>query len=292
MEQINQGIMQVKKEAICITIPIYRETLSALEIQSVNRCIEILSDYSIYFICHDKLNINFYKTHFQKIKKYKFFHEKYFESLKGYNTLLLNVEYYNAFSNYKYMLLYQTDCYVFKDELLLWANKGYDYLGGIWFDSFHKNPDFGAQFWYPGNGGFSLRNIKNIIHVLNSKKKLKNWKQLMEEKKKLGETKGLKTFKHTVLFILKMFGYKNSVSFYAQHFDNNEDVFFADLHKKYGLLKVPALEDALMFSWDSNPEFLYKKLKKLPFGCHAWYREDKPYKNNKSFWFNIITNLQ
>ena len=30
------------------------------------------------------------------------------------------------------MLIYQLDAYVFKDELLNWANKGYDYIGAPW----------------------------------------------------------------------------------------------------------------------------------------------------------------
>lgn len=280
------------KNDICITIPIYKEFLSDLEIQSVQRCIDVLSNYSICFVCAKDLDVYFYKSHFKEIKRYIFFHEKYFKSLIGYNTLLLNVGYYNAFSKYKYMLLYQTDCYVFKDDLLFWANKKYDYLGGVWFDNFHNNPDFGAQFWYAGNGGLSLRNVETMIKVLNSKKKLKNWKQLMEEKSKLGRTKGLKAFKYAVLFVLKAFGYKNSVKFYAQHFDNNEDVFFADLNIKYGLLKVPPVEDVLLFSWDMRPDYLYNKLKTLPFGCHAWFRDDVPYELNKGFWLKIMNDFK
>tara|TARA_R110002096_G_C14459194_1_gene712140 strand:- start:63 stop:914 length:852 start_codon:yes stop_codon:yes gene_type:complete len=280
------------KSDICITIPIYKEHLNSYEIQAVNRCIEVLSDYTICFVCAKSLEVQFYKSNFKEIESYVFFDEKYFKSLEGYNALLLNIKYYSAFSQYKYMLLYQTDCYVFKNDLLFWVNKGYDYIGGVWFDNFHKNPDLGAQFWYAGNGGFSLRNIETMIHVLNSKKKLKNWNQLMEEKRKLGKTKGFKSFKHSVLFILKAFGYKNSISFYAKHFDNNEDVFFADLHLKYAVLNVPRVEDALLFSWDRRPDYLYDKLKVLPFGCHAWYRSDVPYEINKGFWLKIMNDFK
>ena len=276
------------KNDICITIPIYKETLDSFEIQSINRCIEILSQYSIYFVCSKTLNTSFYKAHFQDIKKYMFFDKQYFESLRGYNQLLLNINYYEVFSKYEYMLVYQTDCYVFKDELLYWASKNFDYIGGVWFKNFHNYNNNKPKLWFPGNGGFSLRKISTFIKVLNSKKRLKNYSQLEEEKKKLGKTKGLKSFKNSILFFLKFFGYKNSVSFYAKHFDNNEDVFFSNLCMEYHMLKVPKVSDALLFSWDSNPEYLYQQLNQLPFGSHAWFRDDKPYENNRAFWLNII----
>lgn len=276
------------KGQICITIPIYKETLNDFEVQSVRQCIEVLSGYTIYFVCANNLNKKFYKEKFKEIKQYVSFDAKYFQDLKGYNELMLNYIYYSAFSNYKYMLLYQTDSYVFKDELLNWANKGYDYIGGLLFEGFHGNPDEGAKLWCAGNGGFSLRNISAIVKVLKSKKKLKNKKELEQERKRLVATKGIKRLKYFILFSLKRLGYKNSVGFYAKNFDNNEDVFLINLSLRFNLITMPIVEEALNFAWDRRPDYMYGKLGELPFGCHAWNREDMPYEGNKNFWTKFI----
>lgn len=276
------------KSQICITIPIYKETLNEFEVKSVRQCINVLIEYDIFFVCSNTLNTKFYKEQFSEIKNYKTFNNHYFANLKGYNSLLLSTSYYLKFENYKYMLVYQTDCYVFKEELLIWAQKGYDYIGSVVFNNFLKNPEDGADFWCAGNGGFSLRNISAFLKVLKSTKKLKNKQQLALERKALGVVTGFKAFKHDILFILKRFGYKNNVSFYASQYDNNEDVFFINLSITYNLLTMPEVEEALLFSWDRRPDFLFHKLNKLPFGCHAWYREDAPYFENKTFWTKHI----
>ena len=124
------------KKDICIVIPIYKEVLSDFETKSVEQCVNILSDYTIFFAAPKGLNVVFYKTSFTNIKEFIFFEEKYFADVSGYNSLLLNYHFYKMFINFKFILLYQTDCYVFKDELLEWANKDYDYIGGVWFEGF------------------------------------------------------------------------------------------------------------------------------------------------------------
>ena len=49
------------KKKICVVIPIYKESLNDYEIQSVEQCIRVLSDYTIHFVCPQGLNIDFYK---------------------------------------------------------------------------------------------------------------------------------------------------------------------------------------------------------------------------------------
>ncbi len=278
------------KSQICIAIPIYKETLNEFEVKSVRQCINVLVGYNIFFVCSNTLNTKFYKEQFSEIKNYKTFENQFFVSLKGYNALLLSVSYYQKFENYKYMLIYQTDAFVFKDELLSWSKKGYDYIGGLLFEGFHGNPQKGAKLWCAGNGGLSLRNINTFATVLKSKKRLKNRSQLIQERKSLGKQKGLmKRLKLNILYFLKRFGYKNNVSFYAKNFDNNEDVFFISLCEKYNVMSMPKVSDAMYFSWDRCPEYLFNRVGKLPFGCHAWFRDDVPYERNKEFWLKILT---
>ncbi|MDV7187440.1 DUF5672 family protein [Lutibacter sp. TH_r2] len=277
----------IKKE-ICIVIPIYKETLNKFEIISILQCIKVLSNYNIHFVCSKKLNIKFYKSKFKEITNYTFFEEEYFANIEGYNSLMLSANFYKTFENYSYMLLYQTDCYVIKDELLAWANKGYDYIGGVWFENYRGNPNLGAKEWFPGNGGLSLRNIKTVIKLVSSKAPLKNMKQLNEEKNKLKNKANFNIYKWFFSFPFRLMGYKNNLNYLAQNYKANEDVFFMQASLIYKKIKTPNVNQAILFSWDRHPAFLYNKYKKLPFACHAWYRSEIPYEGNKEFWMSVI----
>lgn len=280
----------MNKTEICIIIPIYKKHLNSFEIQSIAQCVKVLSNYSIYFITHKDLNLGFYKESFPEIKKILFFDDNYFKSIKGYNKLMLSPLFYEAFKNYQYMLIYQTDCYVFRDELLTWAEKGFDYIGGIWFDNYLDDPYLGAQLWHPGNGGLSLRKIKPILNLLSSKNSLKGLGQLLEEKIKIKKISTIKFIKNILLLPLNVLGYKNNYRYYALNFSQNEDVYFMELSVIYKKLTTPKVEDAIGFSWDRKPEFLWESFESLPFACHAWFRNESHYKGNKDFWVKKILN--
>ena len=280
--------VRMNKKEICIVIPIYKETLDSFEIQSVEQCVKVLSDYTIHFVCPKELNIDFYKENFSGIVDFTYFENYYFKDLAGYNRLMLSVGFYKAFDKYKYMLVHQTDSYVFRDELLDWARKGYDYIGGVWFEEYHGDPRLGAKLWYPGNGGFSLRNLDKIIRILSSRSPLKGLKKIVEEKQMNLKKERNIFFRSIIEIPFMLLGYKNCFNYFAKMNIANEDVFFMEASLIYNKLNVPVVEQAVSFSWDRSPEFLFDKLGYLPFGCHAWYREDHCYKENKMFWSNHI----
>jgi Protein of unknown function (DUF5672) len=279
----------MNKSHICVVIPIYKKQLNEFEVQSVEQCIKVLSEYVLHFIYPEGLNLDFYKKKFPRILHYIFFDEYYFKNLSSYNRLMLSVSFYSAFKKYLYMLVYQTDCYVFRDDLFLWSSKGYDYIGGIWFDDYHGNPYSGAKIWYPGNGGLSLRKIKKIKSLLSSKRPIKNYKQLYAEKKQLSFKGRLDWIKWLILLPIKVLGYENNFNFIAKNYSINEDLFFMEACLIYGAIKVPKVNDVIGFSWDRNPKYLYHKSNQTPFACHGWFRDEFPYEGNKEFWLKHIT---
>ncbi|SEA89006.1 hypothetical protein SAMN05443667_11115 [Flavobacterium gillisiae] len=276
------------KKDICIVIPIYKEVLNEFEIQSVVQCIKLLSDYRLYFVCPKGMNTSEYRCKFKEIVNYVFFNEVYFKGIKGYNKLMLNPEFYKTFTDYDYMLIYQTDCYVFRDELLHWANKDFDYIGGLWFDNYIGNPYQGAKVWCAGNGGLSLRKTKSMIELLSSKKAMKGMPKLFTDAKRLKIFGILSYFKGILLLPFRFLGYKNNFSYRAKTFAENEDAYFVEAGLVYKKIKIPKVEDAMFFSWDRHPEYLFNTIEKLPFCCHAWYRDDSLYKENKKFWLNQL----
>ena len=121
----------MNKKDIAIVIPIYLSSLSEDEKRSIEQCLKLLFEYSIVVIKPKHLEID------DIIQKYKLsqvevFPDECFSSLRAYNKTVLTEEFYTRFQNYTYMLIYQLDAYVFKDELLEWATKGYDYIGAPW----------------------------------------------------------------------------------------------------------------------------------------------------------------
>ena len=157
-----------------VIIPIYKQKYSEREKMSLVQCCKILAKHNFLLVCPNDLDIkeyvellNFYKINYT-IER---FENKFFESLKEYNQLMLDVEFYKKFSLYDFMLVYQLDAYVFRDELEYWCGKNYAYIGAPWFEGFNLSNRNSELLDISGNGGFSLRKISNFISILNQQKK-------------------------------------------------------------------------------------------------------------------------
>ncbi len=258
---------------VTIVIPVYTDNLSEYEIISLKRVCEILHKYPIVFVKPQSL---------EEIKlaalapqaSFQSFPNEYFNGIKAYNRLMLSPEFYHAFLESKYILIYQLDCYVFTNTLEQWCNKDYDYIGAPWIKrrvyempvikqymaflralnkSLNK-PDRQNLYNKVGNGGLSLRKVvthysaaiecKAVIEEFNSKKRYHMY---------------------------------------------NEDVFWSVLINNY--LKIPfrypSHLEALEFSFDKHPKYCYKLNNyKLPFGCHGWSKKEM-----LPFWKNIICKI-
>ncbi|MBK9992792.1 MAG: hypothetical protein IPP01_02075 [Saprospiraceae bacterium] len=149
----------------CIIVPVYKSKLSPVEEISFKQLINVLGNYDIYVVTHTNVNC----TEFQNMNpnlNFKYFESNYFESIKGYNQLCLSTEFYNAFKEYRYMLIAQLDTYIFKNEFNYWTEKNYDYIGAPWLKVNSKGHLFDLSRFLVdrvGNGGLSLRNIKTFI---------------------------------------------------------------------------------------------------------------------------------
>ena len=87
-----------------IVIPIYRE-LNAYEKFSYDILKSVVKDKDIYILCGNKFNVKL-KENVER------FDDNYFNSSTDYSRLCKSYEFYNRFSNYKYILIYQLDCLI------------------------------------------------------------------------------------------------------------------------------------------------------------------------------------
>ncbi|RYE13465.1 MAG: hypothetical protein EOP45_21145 [Sphingobacteriaceae bacterium] len=120
---------------VIVVIPIYNKILKAHEEISLKQCFKILKKHPITFVCAPELDVQPYLDIAKKEGKQvniETFESNYFKDIPGYNKLMLSQKFYNRFLDYKHMLLYQTDAYVFRDELDDWCDLNYDYIGSPW----------------------------------------------------------------------------------------------------------------------------------------------------------------
>ena len=250
---------------VCIVVPIYKSNLNGLEKISLSRVFEVLGRYPIYIIKPESLDLSFMQQQYHDIM-FESFDDNYFRGISAYNRLMLSNDFYSRFTDYKYILIYQLDAYVFSDSLEEWCAKDYDYIGAPWLRKpiynypiisqwmsicYHTKIIMGScskQSLYNkvGNGGLSLRKVDSHIRFLAEHKELVEY-------------------------------YINQ----KRHHLYNEDVFWATEPKDF---KYPLASEAVFFAFDKYPRYCYKLTKGvLPFGCHAWYKGKM-----RSFWKNII----
>jgi hypothetical protein len=268
-----------------VIIPIYKTKPNWGENLSFNQCIKVFAQHVIVIVTYSELNISNYTNLFVGTGnefKVEFFKKKYFKDLSGYNKLLLSKEFYQRFNGFEYMLIYQLDAWVFRDELDYWCNRGYDYIGAPWFEKcgLHEN---GNKLWAVGNGGFSLRRISSFLNIFYYKRplfKIKGLKAIHPKKKRfVGKLS-------TILIIcIKRSGWRNNSNYFLKKFVKNEDGFWSVfLQRSRKPIKTPTCEEALKFSFESSPSFLFElNGKRLPFGCHAWEKNEY-----NSFWKDFI----
>lgn len=225
------------RKKVAVVIPNYKEQLTELEEISLGQAINILGNYDIFCVSPEGLpKLGMYSS-----IKYIYFSRNYFQSIKGYNELMMNMEFYMKFQNYEYILIYQLDAFVFSDQLLHFCDLGYDYIGAPWLYgindyNFLENEQ---KILVVGNGGLSLRRVGKCIEVLRNEKKL-----------------------------------------WEKYYGKNEDLFFSICAgKSFSVAPIEvALQFAFECEVEKCFE---KNNKQLPFGCHAWEKYNlafwKPY---------------
>ena len=111
-----------------IVIPAYRSRVEGSELQSLMRCMEVYGGkFRISLAVPASLDVSFYRQSCGDIDIVRFPNE-YFNSYAAYNRTCKSVEFYDAFSGFEYMLIYQLDCWAFDDGLSGFVDMGFDYI--------------------------------------------------------------------------------------------------------------------------------------------------------------------
>jgi hypothetical protein len=257
-----------------ILIIAHKADLTDLERKSFLQCFNVLGEFPVVLICPLGLDVTQYIEIVPNVKV-DFIDPKWQATYAMFNRLKIDPFLYRRYGDYDYILFYELDAWVFKNELTFWCNQGYDYIGAPWFEGWqHASED--APFLGIGNGGFSLRNIKAHLRVLDTFSYVTPFKVIVRD---FLAQPSLRTLAR----ISKDLTIRNNTFHLFNNFAMNEDLFWGRIvASKFKWFKIPDLKTALRFSIEVNPQLYIKSKDDLPFGCHSWS------KFNQEFWNQFI----
>ncbi len=254
----------MKDHLVHIIIPVYKSDLNDNEKLALSQCLRILGTYPISLIKPMNLNVDNLLEQYPQLGIVNF-PDHFFDGIQSYNALMLSPSFYNEFISFEYILIYQLDAYVFRDELTYWCKKKFDYVAAPWV----VKPKYNLLYYKVflqlkalcykllgrkiimgnvGNGGFSLRKVDSFYNATINKRKI------IEKYLKRGE-EGKAIF--------------------------NEDIFWGHENPDF---EYPTYSEALRFSFDHHPAICMNQAgRKLPFGCHGWSKD-----KNITFWNKYI----
>ena len=256
----------MEKRKVKVVVPVYKPRLEGRELRSFKHNAEVLKRYPMVLLAPEGLNVEELLKEVPECEVVRVTPDWLGRNgVDGYNRMMLSKEFYALFDDSEYILICQTDAWIFSDRLEEWCDYGYDYVGAPWPKRRVYNLPIIKQFLWlrrkllgggdrilrqdyfgrVGNGGLSLRRVSSMISACE---------RYADRAQEFKENKG-------IVF--------------------NEDWFWALVPKEF---KYPSFDKALEFSFDSHPDLCYKLAEgRLPFGCHGWFK-----RRNIEFWSPLI----
>ncbi len=262
---------------VCIIIPVHTSSPTSNELISFKRCFEVLNEFQIFVVTHNEIDLKIYNN-FVNSFEIKIVPKKWLSSISEYNKMKINIDFYNLFNNYVYLLTYELDAYVFTNQLDKWVEKKFDYIGAPFVASQNEILNITGV----GNSGFSLRNIHKCIYILN---KLKFYIKIANYIDKLYLSIFIKTITYFEKYLkIKLFYKLRLVYAYSKNNYLHEDIFWSYyIPNLFSDFVIADTKSAIEFAFEKYPKELFSLNNEiLPFGCHAWNKYDS------IFWKNHI----
>jgi hypothetical protein len=283
--------MNRKSNPVIVLIFVHDQNLEWFEKISLEQCYRILGKHPIRLVCPEGLNLAEYRAIVPEIHV-DFIPRHWLQSVRSYNRLKILPWLYRRYSGFDFMLTHELDAFVFRDELLEWCERGWDYIGAPWFEGFQfAEPD--APFRGVGNSGFSLRRIRAMIDVRNTWRTVREPAHIIREilssdrgsmRKAAAMAKGLLFNNFHPPFTLANCNMDDALK-------THDDCFWClEVPKRFPTFKVASLDDAKRFSFEVNPSRLYAECgERLPFGCHKWMNFEPQFwiEHIRSFGYEI-----
>ena len=266
---------------VAIVVPMYRNRFDSDEKISHRQLLHFLGKFDKYLVVPESLEV---AVDGFAIKRFR---DEFFRNPVTYSALLLSREFYEAFRNYSFILIYQLDALVFSDQLTEWCELGWDYIGAPWVKC--KEIDFVDEPTV-GNGGFSLRRVESFLRVIDSPgfgSELARYSDVLSAASIMPRVSQGEPQPRVTQRIARRLGLSQrqradilGISAAAlRGYGLNEDFFWSmKAARYYADFSKASVADALRFSFEVAPRLCYEMNgRQLPFGCHAWNRYDREF---------------
>lgn len=266
-------------QKVVVVIPIHKPDPTKNELASLAQCYKILGSHPIRIVAPEGLDTNAY-TKVVPDAEFVFIDKVWLSSIVQYNKLKISLYFYNLFKDYEYLLTYELDAWVFRDELLYWCDKGYDYIGAPWFEDWCDGSS--KEFLSGGNSGFSLRKVSSIRKIIKRRIRLAKIREVLDTPANFKPIIKFRIYFYKV--IMKVKDRNNVVYLLSQWERSTEDYLWSYLvPNAFTDFTIASPQVCLMFSFEVQPGYLFQlNNHQLPFGCHAWEKFDI------GFWYNYI----
>lgn len=254
---------------VAIAVPFHSLALSDDERLSWRSLVTTLPEVPTYIVAPDRLRRE--KGKLPPAKRVFFFPDKYFTYPHGYNSLLLSKRFYARFESFEYLLVYQLDCLVCKNDLGNWCSKHWDYIGAPWPRNF--DPSTPLPFEGVGNGGFSLRKVQAALRVLRLRvKPVPDY--TMGPPPRWWHWQRVRKARCTLRNFNRFLPRVSLETYLRRYYLGNEDVFWGRYAARFDpTFRVAGVDEALDFAFETDPAgSLSRNRNRLPFGAHAWAR--------------------
>lgn len=262
---------------VCVVIPVHTSSPSEAELISFRQCFNVLSDFDIVVLTTKNVNLSAYGKEGINFNT-NLVPNHWLSSIENYNKMKIDIEFYQIFNKYDFLLTYELDAYVFENQLNNWISKGFDYVGAPFVELIDQK----LALISVGNSGFSLRNIQTSLQCLENLQNVRNTASLVSKFRMRKIVKIIAYFEK--YFTNRFFTKIRIISAFLPGICIHEDIFWTKyIPKLFGDFKIASVEESLEFSFERFPDLCYKANgNKLPFGCHAWP------KHGTEFWQNYI----
>jgi hypothetical protein len=223
----------------CVVVPVYRDRPEPTEILSLTQLAARLGGHQVALVAPAGLDVSAYRAILGDPVCH-YFDASFFRSREHYNALMLSEPLYARFAGWEYVLIHQTDAFVFEDHLAEWCGRGLDYVAPPFWAQSGRRKDLGMVG--VGNGGFSLRRVEACQQVLSRARRFPRRLRLLAPR---SDARTLRRARRT---------------------GAPEDEWWGH-HPR---LAVATVDEALRFGFDTGLENLLDVYREVvPFGCHA-----------------------
>lgn len=262
-------------ETVAVVLPLHLEALDGQGAVALSSLRRHLPEVPRFVVAPETLRPRFDISDFQRID----LDPDCFVSRDSYNRLMLSPEFYRLFDGFEYVLIYQLDCVLFRDDLLSWCERGYSYLGAPWL-SRHRI----SRKLYPkavGNGGLSLRRVKDCLTVL-TQRRCAVWPRSRPARRHFLRYKHARRLLRFASDLRSSAGREGGVAGCYRH---AEDVFWGYYAPQlWSDFKLPAPMESVDFAIEHGAaEMMALNGGRLPFGAHAWALLDP------DFWYDRLS---